>query len=183
MSIHKMAVENAAITPLVVQNLRTLRSSGLRKECRRDAIKLDRSDQSKILVVGQAGGVTKRHSEARRQKGYEAVMGGFFRVEFQARTDQASGSLALANGKVAGLDVGGGIYRGSYVEEGGRARGTAILSFPDGGELVTGMRVPPGAEITIPFDIPVGNSTNIHGTSVNVAGRRVDVIWRRIADL
>ena len=110
-------------------------------------------------------------------------MGGFYRVEFQGRADQGSGSLALANGKVAGLDSGGGVYRGSYVEEGGRARGTAILSFANGGELVTGMRVPPGAEVSIPFDIPVGNSTSVHGTSVNVAGRRVDVLWYRVADL
>lgn len=110
-------------------------------------------------------------------------MGGFYRVEFQGYADRGSGALALANGKVAGLDIGGGIYRGSYVEEGGRARGTAILSFPDGGELVTGTRVPPGAEISIPFDIPIATSSNIHGTSVNVSGRRVEVIWSRVADL
>lgn len=110
-------------------------------------------------------------------------MGGFYRVDYQGHADRGAGALALANGKVAGLDIGGGIYRGTYVEEGDRLHGTAVLSFPEGGELVTGMRVPPGSELPIPFDIPAGGLTNSHGMSVDVAGRRVDVRLTRIADL
>lgn len=110
-------------------------------------------------------------------------MSGFYRIDYQGQADHGAGALALANGKVAGLDVGGGIYRGTYTEEGGRLRGTAHLSFPQGGELVTGMRVPAGSEIPIPFDITADALTNSHSISVAVAGRNVNVRLTRVADL
>lgn len=110
-------------------------------------------------------------------------MGGFYRIKYQGTGGKGDGAIALANNKVAGLDVGDGIYRGTYAEEGGRFKGTAVLSFASGGDLVTGMRVPPGTEIPIPFDIPAGSSSDSHTVSVNVAGHKVEVTLTRIADL
>ena len=110
-------------------------------------------------------------------------MGGFYRVDFQGRADQGAGALAIANGKVAGLDVADGIYRGTYTEVDGRLKGTATLTFERGAELVTGMRVPPGAAIPIPFDIPASALAGFHDLAVSVAGRPVVVRLTRIADL
>lgn len=110
-------------------------------------------------------------------------MGGFYRIDYQGTGGTGAGAFALANNKVAGLDVGGGVYHGTYTEEGGRYKGTATLSFASGGDLVTGMKVPPGTEIPIPFEFPAGNSSESHPISVSVAGHRVEVRLTRIADL
>ncbi|MFJ7441686.1 hypothetical protein ACIQW5_29345 [Methylorubrum thiocyanatum] len=108
-------------------------------------------------------------------------MTGFYRVDYQGVSGIGAGGMALANGKVAGIDIGGGIYRGTYVIEAGRIRGTAILSFENGGRLVTGAQVPPGTEIPIPFDLE--DSGNTHVISVSVAGRAVNVRLAKIAEL
>lgn len=108
-------------------------------------------------------------------------MSGFYRIDYQGVSGSGAGAMALANGKVAGLDTGGGIYRGTYVTEGGRIRGTAILYFDTNGHLVTGAQIPAGTEIPIPFDLE--DKGHIHTISVSVAGRSVNVRLTKVAEL
>lgn len=108
-------------------------------------------------------------------------MSGLFRIDYQGASGAGAGAMALANGKVAGLDVGGGVYRGTYSAEAGRLKGTAVLYFEAGGQLVTGAQVPPGTQIPIPFDI-ADNGQN-HTISVSVAGQAVTVRLTKVAEL
>ena len=110
------------------------------------------------------------------------MMGAFYRIDYAGTSGSGAGAMALANGKVAGLDLGGGVYRGSYVEEGGHRRGTAVLSMPNGGQLVNGLQVPPGTEIPIEFAIPI-DAPGGHTLTVSVASRQVGVILHKLADL
>ncbi|MDQ0524208.1 hypothetical protein [Methylobacterium gregans] len=109
-------------------------------------------------------------------------MGAFYRIDYAGTSGSGAGALALANGKVAGLDLGGGIYRGTYVEEAGHRRGIAVLSMPNGGLLVNGLQVPSGTEIPIEFAIPI-DAPGGHTVTVSVAGRQVGVVLHKVGDL
>lgn len=109
-------------------------------------------------------------------------MGAFYRIEYAGASGTGAGAMALANGKVAGLDIGGGVYSGSYVEGTGHRRGIAILSLPNGGQLVNGLQVPAGTEIPIEFAIPI-DAPGGHTLTVSVAGRQVSVILHKVGDL
>lgn len=84
-------------------------------------------------------------------------MRGFYRMDYQGTDGSGAGALAFVDGKIAGLDTGGGIYKGTYTEAGGNLTGSVQMSFPDGGHLVTGFAVPKGTPAqTIPFTIQPG---------------------------
>lgn len=109
-------------------------------------------------------------------------MGTFYRIDYAGASGGGAGAIALANGKVAGLDVGGGVYTGTYVEKDGHRIGTAVLSMPNGGQLVNGLQVPAGTAIPIEFAIPV-EAPDGHTLTVSVAGRHVNAILHKVGDL
>ena len=66
-------------------------------------------------------------------------MNAFFRMDFAGRASSGAGGIAFANGKIAGLNVGGGVYKGTYsASPTGEIQGNVTVSFPQGGQLVTG---------------------------------------------
>jgi hypothetical protein len=56
------------------------------------------------------------------------------------------GAMYVGNGVIAGFDIYGGRYKGTFTESNGRLYGTVNLTIPGGGSLVTGQQVPPGTE-------------------------------------
>jgi hypothetical protein len=89
-------------------------------------------------------------------------MRGFFKMDYTGATGQGTGAIAFADGKVAGLDVGGGVYVGTYQEIGDKVAGSVDLSFPAGGLMVTGAVVPPGSPpMNIPFEADAGNEAGV----------------------
>lgn len=109
-------------------------------------------------------------------------MGAFYRIDYAGSTGAGAGAMALANGNLAGLDMGGGVYTGTYVEKDGHRHGTAVLSMPNGGYLVNGMQVSAGTTIPIEFAIPI-DAPDGHTLTVSVAGRHVSAILHKVADL
>lgn len=108
-------------------------------------------------------------------------MPGFYKIEYQGASGIGAGAMALANGKVAGMDVGGGIYKGTYTDNGSTTEGTAVLYFEAGGQLVTGASVPAGYEIPIQFSFPTNSQK--HNIGVTVSGHNVVVLLTKIGEL
>lgn len=110
-------------------------------------------------------------------------MRGFFRMDYTGKVDSGAGTLAFVDGKVAGLDTGGGIYRGQYTVDGQTVSGIVELSFPNGGRLVTGAVVQAGSPpMTIPFSV---SETAAEGKifRVDTPTGPVNVRLTRLADL
>jgi hypothetical protein len=73
-------------------------------------------------------------------------MRAFYRIDYTGRSGVGAGAIALVDGRVAGLDVAGGQYVGTFATDaGGDITGEVFMSLPFGGSLVTGVQVPPGA--------------------------------------
>ncbi len=82
-------------------------------------------------------------------------MRGFYKMEYTGHQGQGAGAITFVDGKIAGIDVGGGEYRGEYSQSSdGSTTGFADMSFPNGGVLVTGATIPRGSPpMRIPFSV------------------------------
>lgn len=81
-------------------------------------------------------------------------MASLYYVKYVGETGTGAGAMYVGNGVVAGFDISGGRYTGTYTEQWGRFRATVSFSMPGGGETVTGLRVPPGTSIPLSVDWP-----------------------------
>lgn len=63
---------------------------------------------------------------------------GFYRVDYVGSADQGAGGFALVGGKVAGIDVVGITYVGTYERIGDELVGRMTAKAPPGTPLVTG---------------------------------------------
>jgi len=81
-------------------------------------------------------------------------MSWLYSVQYTGAAGFGSGAFYIGNGVIAGFDIYGGRYSGTYDEQGGRFKADVVLSTPDGGQMITGERVPAGAEIPVSVDWP-----------------------------
>jgi len=111
-------------------------------------------------------------------------MNGFYRMDYEGRSDTGAGAIALVNGKIAGLDIGGGIYKGSYSidQSTNELTGTVDVSFPQGGQLVTGAVIPPGGHFTVPLRLNAGQMTS-QIIQLQLPSGAISVRLSRVADL
>ena len=86
-------------------------------------------------------------------------MNAYFRMDFAGHAAASPGAIVLADGKVAGLDPKGRVYRGTYVDSGGAVTGRLEVSMPEGGRLATGEAVPPGTKFAVPFSVSPDDGT------------------------
>ncbi len=109
-------------------------------------------------------------------------MAALYGVSYAGQTGAGVGAMYVGNGVIAGFDIYGGRYKGSYTEDGGRLKGAVTLTIPGGGQLVTGQTVPAGTSIQISADWPIdlGNGQPL---SLNVGGRPVQVIFNKMVDI
>ncbi len=107
-------------------------------------------------------------------------MSALYKMQYVGTMGDAFGVIYIGKGVVAGMDIGGGQYRGSYVEEEGRLQGAVNLS--GAGALVTGLVLQPGQAVTIPVDLPVEFAD---GTAhdFSVGGSVVRATFEKIADI
>jgi hypothetical protein len=89
--------------------------------------------------------------------------------------------MYVGNGTIAGFDIYGGRYKGTYMEDSGRFKGSVMLSMPGGGQLVTGQQVPPGQSIPVTVDWPA-NFGNGQPLNVKVGDGIVQVNLTKMVD-
>ncbi len=106
-------------------------------------------------------------------------MSALYAIIYAGRSGDGQGAIFVGRGQILGYDFGSGRYAGTYHEQDGRLKGTVALSFPAGGTLVTGQRVPPNAMFTVAIDWPsdFGNGTVQH---VIIDGQAVGVVFDKI---
>ena len=86
-------------------------------------------------------------------------MNAYFRMDFAGQASAGPGAIVLADGKVAGVDPKGRVYRGTYVDWGAGVTGSLEVSMPEGGRLATGEAVPPGTKFAVPFHVSPDDGT------------------------
>ena len=109
-------------------------------------------------------------------------MDGFYRFDYAGRSDQGAGAIAFVNGKVAGLDVTGLEYLGTYTMSGLSAQGTVNVKNNTGMSvpLVQGVPLSPGQEFSVPFELS-RSATAGHTISVKTPMGPVTLALRKIA--
>lgn len=104
-------------------------------------------------------------------------------MNYLGSTGLGAGVLYIGNGQILGTDVGMSRYEGSYVEEGGRIRGTAkITATIPGSTLVTGAVLPPGGSLPISVDWPE-DFANGSAQLATVGRQEVQVTLTKIGDI
>jgi hypothetical protein len=104
---------------------------------------------------------------------------GYYSTKFEGVPGgSGAGVVLIQNGTIAGADVTGARYEGSYRLEGGRMIGEVFLSARAGQQLVTGQTIEENLRIPIKLDFPIdfAGKTQI----VSVQGREVKLIFARI---
>lgn len=109
-------------------------------------------------------------------------MSALYAMRYIGQTSGGAGAIYIGKGVIVGIDIGNLRYKGTYVEDGGRIRGTATLSAPQGGTLVTGASMPAGSSIQLSVDWP-SNFGNGQPQQVMVAGQPVQVMFDKIGDV
>jgi hypothetical protein len=108
-------------------------------------------------------------------------MSALYQMRYQGVAGVGHGAIYIGKGIVAGVDLTGARYSGSYVSQGSSLNGTVTLTSA-GGALVTGQTVPPGTKVVITFSLPT-NFANGQFQTVTVGGRPAQVAFDKIADI
>ena len=108
-------------------------------------------------------------------------MASLYAVHYSGQTEAGGGAMYVGNGVVAGFDIYGGRYKGTYTENGERITAAVTLSMPGGGVLATGEQLPAGASIQILADWPadLGNSTQ----QLQIGERSSQITFNKMADI
>jgi hypothetical protein len=108
-------------------------------------------------------------------------MAELFAVQYAGKTGTGAGAMYIGNGQIAGFDIYGGRYKGTYTEATGRLQGKVQLSMPEGGSLVTGQQMPAGSKLDVTFDWPTNFAG--HQQQLNVGGGTVNLILQKMVDV
>jgi hypothetical protein len=101
---------------------------------------------------------------------------GIYNIAYRGELGHGSGTLVFRNGKVAGTDVSGGSFEGTYNYDAATQLNNVVvtLKVPPNGSLVTGLTAGPmGA--TLPISASFKRPAPKSAARVKVAGRPVDV--------
>ena len=111
-------------------------------------------------------------------------MKALYAMQYAGHEGAGVGTLYVGDGVVLGVDIGNCRYNGTYIEEGGRLKGTATMSAPLSSEatLVTGAVLEPGQSISLAVDWPEDLDDGEPKT-VYVAGREVLVVFEKVGDI
>jgi len=110
-------------------------------------------------------------------------MSALYAMRYAGQADVGAGVLFIGKGVIVGADIGNLRYKGTYVESGGRIKGTAAMSAPpQGGRLVTGVAMSAGSTIQVTVDWP-SDFANGQAQQIMVAGRPVQVTFEKIGDV
>jgi hypothetical protein len=91
------------------------------------------------------------------------------------------GAIYIGEGIILGMDQNGGRYHGTYVQRGDRIMGNALLTFPQGGTLVTGLKMKPGWKVVLATNWPA-DLANAGQLELDVMQDMVQVSFEKIGD-
>lgn len=111
-------------------------------------------------------------------------MEGIYAIYFTGRVGSGSGLLLLKNGVIAGSDIAGGIYDGSYtLEERGALNANVRLTLPPGSSLATGGSAGSNPVVMdIPARLPE-NFGNGQAIALNTPNGPINIIFKKLRDV
>ncbi|MBB4263101.1 hypothetical protein [Bradyrhizobium sp. CIR3A] len=109
-------------------------------------------------------------------------MSALYAMNFAGMGGAGGGAVCVGNGKIVGIDAGNLRYSGTYIEQGGRIKGTVDLYAPTGGTLVTGTQVPADSRWSLTLDWPA-NFSDGKPQVLMVEGSPVHVTLEKIGDI
>lgn len=109
-------------------------------------------------------------------------MSSLYGMQYAGQTGQGGGCVYVGNGKILGMDAGGGRYAGTYTEQNGQLSLTVTLTMIANGTLVTGQPAPKGTTLQLTGVWPQ-NFANGQPQAILVAGKPVQVILEKIGDI
>ncbi|MBB4423742.1 hypothetical protein GGD66_002286 [Bradyrhizobium sp. CIR48] len=92
------------------------------------------------------------------------------------------GIVYVSNGKIVGVGAENLRCSGTYIEQGGRIKGTVNLYAPTGGTLVTGAQVPADFRWSLTLDRPA-NFSDGKPQALMVEGRPIHIVREKIGDI
>jgi hypothetical protein len=111
-------------------------------------------------------------------------MSALYFATYEGQASSGNGVFYIGGGIVAGADVIGGKYLGTYTETGGRLRGSVKMTAPPGGgSLVTGLTVPGNASFDLSFDFPQDFASGQPQTLTGPGNLPVRIRFEKIRDL
>ncbi len=97
---------------------------------------------------------------------------GFYRVDYSGRTNVGAGAFALVRGKIAGLDVGGVTYTGTYRPDGNDVVSKLRAKAPPSTAFVTGMNAgPTGMDFEVTLRVHSDGMLDIQSPIGAIQGR------------
>lgn len=109
---------------------------------------------------------------------------GFYSINFRGAADWGIGMLAVHNGKVTGVDVGGVTYDGSAASTpGGNIGVSLVLNVPAGVALVQGISKPQPWQLPINVSVPEQSLGNGQPVAVGTPIGPVQVVFKKLRDL
>lgn len=109
-------------------------------------------------------------------------MSALYSMTYSGLTGLGGGAVYVGRGVVLGGDVGGGRYHGTYTQQNGTLNVEVTLTFPAGGQLVTGQDMPAGSRLEMTATWPE-NFADGKPQPIMVAGRPVQVTFEKIGDV
>jgi hypothetical protein len=110
------------------------------------------------------------------------IMSALYVMQYVGQIGTGAGAVYIGKGVIVGVDAGGGRYKGTYTEAGGRMNGNATVLVPHGATMVTGQQLPPGTTLQLTIDWPA-NFANGQPQPISIAGRQVQVTFEKIGDI
>lgn len=107
---------------------------------------------------------------------------GYYAIRFVGHLGMGLGGICLHKGRIIGIDSNDARYHGSFKESRGRIKGTFTLTIPDGGTLITGLRLPAGMPLEVTLDWPSDFAGGVP-QSVLVGENPVAVVLEKIGEL
>ncbi len=110
-------------------------------------------------------------------------MNGFYAVYYTGVSGFGNAVLAITNGVIAGADVAGGIYDGTYTATNdGHWDASISLTVPAGTTLVTGQVLPSPMTQTFTANLPV-DFANGQALPIQTTMGPVNAIFKKLRDL
>ena len=112
-------------------------------------------------------------------------MSAFYIIKYFGEAGAGGGTLYIGKGVVVGTDIQGAKFEGIYKVADDRMKGVVKVTAPKtGATLVTGQRLPAGAQFDLRFDLPAGTfADGTQQTLEGYGGEPLKVIFEKVRDL
>jgi hypothetical protein len=109
-------------------------------------------------------------------------MSAMYSMTYAGVAGLGAGTVYIGRGVVLGADVGGGRYHGTCADQDDCLALNVTLSFPEGGQLITGLNMAPGSSLQLQATWPQSFADG-QPQPIMVGAHLVEVVFQKIGDV